>query len=133
MNENIIKFPTPENVRIGFYELKETEQKFSNLFKQTLDPDRKLNSRESIHSVQGDVNSIKSEISTSIDKIDGLRPGMPTPEEFKEQVWELLCMPLEFGTGRAAMDYYGTENAFHELAKQYEEKRTELKKAALQN
>jgi len=130
MNE-IIKFPTPEGARIGFYELGDVSLKFRNVFEQTLDPDRALNSRESIQSVVEDVNKIKETIAEAIDDIDGLRPGMPTPEEFRNQAWDVLCMPLEFGSGRAAMDYYGTETALNELVQKYEAKRNELKEATL--
>lgn len=130
MNE-IINFPTPEGAKIGFYELNNISQKFRNVFEQTLDPDRAMNSNESIRSVTEDVDKIKEAIGKAVDDIDGLRPGMPTPEEFRDQIWEVLCMPLEFGQGRAAMDYYGTESALHELVAKYNAKRKELKNAAI--
>jgi len=70
-------------------------------------------------------------LSEAVENIDGLRPDMPTPEEFRTMAWEVLCMPLEFGQRRAAMDYYGTEPALYELVAQYNAKRNELKEAAL--
>lgn len=130
MNE-VIKFPTPEGAKIGFYELQDISLKFRNIFEQTLDPDRALNSNESIQSVVADVDKITKAIGEAIDDIDGLRPGIPTPEEFRDQVWEVLCIPLEFGHGRAAMDYYKTESALHELVAKYHAKRQELKNAAI--
>lgn len=127
----IIKFPSPEGAKIGFHELDDISLKFRNVFEQTLDPDRSLNSHESIQSVVEDVNKIKEAIGDAIDGIDGLRPAMPTPDEFRNQVWEVLCMPLEFGQGRASMDYYKTQPALHELVAKYNEKRNELKDAAI--
>jgi len=127
----VIKFPTPEGAKIGFYELDDIGLKFRNVFEQTLNPDRALNSRQSMRAVTEDVVRIKGAISEAIENIDGLRPDMPTPEEFQELAWELLCIPLEFGQGRAAMDYYGTQPALHELVAMYNAKRNELKEAAL--
>lgn len=76
---------------------------------------------------------IKDKVMKIIDGIDGVRPGLPSVEKFKADAWELLCVPLNYGTGRVSMGYYKNEMALDELVQAYAHKRNELQTNALAN
>lgn len=129
----MVPFPAPENAKVGFTELSELGLAVENLFSQTADSTRQLNSHESIAKVKAETAQIAEKIAKLVDDIDGIRPGMPSTEEFASQAWELLCIPLHYGTGRASMMYYGTEDAYHQLTRLYQNKQAELQKRAMES
>lgn len=133
MSENVVPFPTPEHAKIGFTELSELGLAIENLFSQTVDSTRSLNSPESIKKVKEETAQITEKIATLIDGIDGIRPDMPSVEEFASQAWELLCVPLMHGQDRASITYYGTEEAYSQLIHLYQKKQAELQQRAMES
>jgi|GEM_PF-4908149 len=131
MNENVTAFPTPENTKVGFTEINQLQLSVENLFSQTADPLRQLNTKESIQAVKNETQLISDKIVTAISEIDGIRPGMPSVDEFSAQIWAILTTPLEYGENRAALSYYGTEEAFAKLVNMYKSLNAQLQKNAL--
>jgi len=133
MSENIVPFPSPEGVKVGLYELQNLTLNIRNIFEQTADRDRVLNDHAIIHQVVEEVQTIKDKVLAIIDGIDGIRPGLPSVDAFKAEAWELLCLPLTYGTGRASMGYYKTEASLNEVVHAYQRKLAELQHNALTN
>lgn len=133
MNENIIPFPSPENSESVVGKLNHLELSVRNLFDQTADQNRELNSRESIAAVQTEAQQISEKISQTISELDGLQPDLLPVDEFASKAWAMLCIPLEYGEGRAAISYYGVEDEYHKLVSLYKSQINQLQQGGLAN
>jgi len=127
----VIKFPSAENSSEQLPGLADLQLAIKNLFYQTANPDRKLNDQRVIAEVKNETGQIAEKIATLVEDIDGISPNMLTEEQFAEEAWVLLCTPLQYGTDRVAVDYYGTQDCLNTLHRQYSSKMKEVKNNAL--
>jgi hypothetical protein len=131
MNENANYHEGKVETPADPLQLKKISSQAEAILSQTVDTNRHLNSPESIAAVNKEVLSIKNNILRNIEAIDTLSPTLPTIDTFKDEVWELLTIPLAYGVDRAAIDYYGCVPALREIMRLYETKLSTLKMEAL--
>jgi len=125
----VLEFPNnnERGERVGFYELADVEVGINNVLSQTANPDRVQNQNPVIKEISGEMQEIGALVEEKIDGIDGLRPGMPSVEEFREAARSLVMTPFDFGSGRPAIDYFPCNAIVHHLTKKYEAKLASFK------
>ena len=118
--DNVVKFERSNESKVGFYELSELSTKVRNILNRA-DEGRRLNDHAVIHEVKEEVEMIKNAIHDRIDNLDSGRiDSLPSVEDFAQAVSDLLMMPLQVGTGRASLGYYGVESAQNEVVAAYQ-------------